>query len=355
MNNNYLKVYKNKKVLITGSTGFKGAWLAFWLYKLGSRIVGIGLKPKKEDVAFKALKIIKKIKQYYIDINNFKKTNIIFKKFKPDIVFHLAAQSVVSKGYSLPIETFKTNIIGGANILDICKKNKIKNLVFITSDKCYENKKNKSFLESDKLNGDEPYSASKAAAEIIFHSYVKSFSINKNVLKYATGRAGNVTGGGDFRKNGIIPDIVRSIQNKQNLIIRNPSYTRPWQHVLDALNGYLKLGSFLVRNKLNKKLYPSWNFGPKLTKKISVLHLTKKFLKNWNIRKKINISKKNYFKESKFLRLNTQKARRELKWKTVLDIDENIFFTAEWYKKFYEKKNIEKLTNSQINYFTKKL
>lgn len=355
MNNNYLKVYKNKKVLITGSTGFKGAWLAFWLYKLGSKIVGIGLKPRKEDIAFKALKINEKIKQYYVDINNFNKTNTIFKRFKPDIVFHLAAQSVVSEGYNLPVETFKTNIIGGANILDACKKNKIKNLVFITSDKCYDNKKDKSFLESDGLNGDDPYSASKAGAEIIFHSYVKSFTINKNILKYATGRAGNVTGGGDFRKNGIIPDIVRSIQNKQNLIIRNPSYTRPWQHVLDALNGYLKLGSFLIRNKLNKKLYPSWNFGPNSPKKISVLHLTKKFLKNWNIRKTIKISKKKYFKESKYLKLNTQKARRELKWKALLNFDENIYFTAEWYKKFYEKKNIEKLTNSQINYFTKKL
>ena len=296
MNNNYLKVYKNKKVLITGSTGFKGAWLAFWLYKLGSKIVGIGLKPRKEDIVFKALKINEKIKQYYVDINNFNKTNTIFKRFKPDVVFHLAAQSIVSEGYNLPVETFKTNIIGGANILDACKKNKIKNLVFITSDKCYDNKRDKNFSESDELNGDDPYSASKAGAEIIFHSYVKSFTINKNIINYATGRAGNVTGGGDFRKNGIIPDIVRSIQNKQNLIIRNPSYTRPWQHVLDALNGYLKLGSFLIRNKLNKKLYPSWNFGPNSPKKISVLDLTKKFLKNWNIRKKIKISKKNILK-----------------------------------------------------------
>ena len=353
--NNFLKSFNNRKVLVTGSTGFKGSWLCFWLHKLNARVVGIGLKPEKNEIIFKSLKIKNKIKQYYLNINDFPKLNKVIKKEKPSIVFHLAAQSIVSEGYKDPLNTFQTNLIGSSNLLESCRINKIKNLVYITSDKCYLNEGKKArYTEKDILGGEDPYSASKAGAEIIFHSYLKSFYLNKKKINFASGRAGNVIGGGDMKKDGIIPDIIRSIKLKKKLVIRNPKFVRPWQHVLEAISGYLMLGHLLIKKRLNSSHYPSWNFGPKNTKSKTVIQLVKEFFKSWGIKKDFKLLKSNQFKEAKLLVLDSKKANKELRWKSRLTFKETLGLTVEWYKNYLLKKNLEKLTISQINYYLNK-
>ena len=354
-NNNFLKSFKNLKVLVTGSTGFKGSWLCFWLYHLNAKIIGVGLKEEKDEIIYKSLNIKKKIKQYYLNINNFDKLNKVIKKEKPNIIFHLAAQSIVSVGYKEPLETFKTNLIGSANILESSRVNKIRNLVYITSDKCYLNDgRSKKYTEKDILGGDDPYSASKAGAEIIFHSYLKSFFINNKKIRFASGRAGNVIGGGDMKKDGIIPDIVRSIKHNKELVIRNPKSIRPWQHVLEAISGYLVLGHLLIKNKLSKSHYPSWNFGPKSLKSKNVIFLFKEFIKFWGIKKTTRFLKSKKFKESKILILDSKKAIKELNWRPRLSLKESLSLTVEWYKKYFLKKDLEKLTISQIKYYLNK-
>ena len=249
--NVFLKKYKNLKVLITGSTGFKGAWLSYWLYILGAKVVGIGLRPEKDSIIFKSLKLNKKIKQYYIDIRDLKKLDQVIKKEKPRIVFHLAAQSIVSLSFKNPIDTVTTNVIGSTNVLESIRLNKVPNLIYVTSDKCYLNlDKATGYKENDTLGGLDNYSSSKASAEIIFNSYYNSYFKSKYPDKGSNtccqGRVGNVIGGGDLKKDRIIPDIIKSLKLKKNLILRNPSSTRPWQHVLEPLSGYLLLGNLLM-------------------------------------------------------------------------------------------------------------
>ncbi len=356
INNTFLKNYKNLKVLVTGSTGFKGAWLCQWLYLLRSRVIGVGLKPEKGSILFNSFKLDKKIKQFYIDIKNFDKINNIIKKEKPDIVFHLAAQSIVSTSYTDPLETFGTNVIGSTNVLEAVRKNKIPNLVYITSDKCYLNLgKKTSFKENDILGGIDNYSSSKASAELIFASYFKSYYKNEKKLNIASARAGNVIGGGDFKKNRIVPDVVKSLNNRSRIILRSPNATRPWQHVLEPLSGYLLLGQKLMKKELKSSLYPSWNFGPYKKNCKKVLSIVKLLSREWSEDKiKINIKKNKKFHESKLLSLNIDKAYKELGWKPRLNLDETIHFTIDWYKSFFSKDDLEDITNYQIEYFIDK-
>jgi len=354
-NNSFLKSYKNLKVLVTGSTGFKGAWLSNWLLLLGAKVIGVGLKPEKGSIIFKSLKLNKRIKQYFVDIKNFNKINSIIKKEKPDIVFHLAAQSIVSLSYKNPLETFGTNIIGGANILEAIKVNKIPNLVYITSDKCYLNlNKRGSYKETDILGGLDNYSSSKASAELIFSSYFHSYFKNK-FLSAASARAGNVVGGGDFKKDRIVPDVIKSLRSKKKIILRNPKATRPWQHVLEPLSGYLTLGHKLINNELKFSLIPSWNFGPhkKNCKKVSFI--VQLLLDEWGAKKqKIVFEKKKNFHESQLLSLNIEKAKKELLWEPRLTLNETIEFTSDWYKDYFLDEDIENISNYQIeNYIDK--
>ncbi len=341
---------------MTGSTGFKGAWLCQWLYLLRSRVIGVGLKPEKGSILFNSFKLDKKIKQFYIDIKNFDKINNIIKKEKPDIVFHLAAQSIVSTSYTDPLETFGTNVIGSTNVLEAVRKNKIPNLVYITSDKCYLNLgKKTSFKENDILGGIDNYSSSKASAELIFASYFKSYYKNEKKLNIASARAGNVIGGGDFKKNRIVPDVVKSLNNRSRIILRSPNATRPWQHVLEPLSGYLLLGQKLMKKELKSSLDPSWNFGPYKKNCKKVLSIVKLLSREWSEDKiKINIKKNKKFHESKLLSLNIDKAYKELGWKPRLNLDETIHFTIDWYKSFFSKDDLEDITNYQIEYFIDK-
>lgn len=348
-----LSIYKNKKILVTGNTGFKGAWLSFWLTEIGARVVGIGLKPEKNSILYKKLNLKRRVKQYFIDIVNFKKVNGIVKKEKPVLIFHLAAQSIVSHSFNNPLNTFNTNIIGSLNILETYRLNNIKGLVYITSDKCYLNfDKKKSFKENDTLGGKDNYSASKASAENIFFSYHHSYFLNSKSkhLSAVTARAGNVIGGGDMKKDRVVPDIIKSIQKKKIIYLRNPNATRPWQHVLEPLSGYLVLGQKILNKTLKKNLIPSWNFGPKLNKKKKVIDITKAILKNLKIKNKILINKKQ-FSESKFLSLDIHKAKKELSWRPKLNFKKTVFLTSEWYKCFFLKKDLINKTKEQIKLY----
>ena len=354
MINSKLQTYKNLKVVVTGSTGFKGAWLCFWLHLLNAKVVGIALKPERDSILFERLLLSKKIKQIYLDINNFTKLNSIIKKEKPDIIFHLAAQSVVSESYINPLQTITTNVIGSSNILESVRINKIKNLIYITSDKCYLNDgRKKSYSENDILGGEDLYSASKACAELTFEAYYKSFLNKDKKLAFATTRAGNVVGGGDMKKDRIVPDIIKSLKNKTPLIIRSPNSTRPWQHVLEPISGYLKLGDLLMNKKLPDSIKPNWNFGPNKINCKKVIEVVKEVINCWGEEKKINIIKSN-FKEAKLLMISSEKAKKELDWTPSLNFKETISMTVEWYKSCFFENKIEEITKKQIAYFVRK-
>ncbi len=353
-NNSFLKSYKNLKVLVTGSTGFKGAWLSHWLCLLGSKVIGVGLKPEKDAVIFESFKLNKKIKQYFTDIKNFNNINDIIKKEKPDIIFHLAAQSIVSSGFENPIETFGTNIGGSINILESVRINNVPNLVYITSDKCYLNlDKSTSYKEIDILGGIDNYSSSKASAELVFSSYFQSY-FKKNFLCLASARAGNVIGGGDFKKNRIVPDVIKSLRYQKKILLRNPNATRPWQHVLEPLSGYLLLGHKLIYKKLKSNLIPSWNFGPHKRNCKKVKFIVQLLVSEWGNKQKIIFKKNKDFHESKFLSLNCNKAKKELQWKPRLNLSETINLTVNWYKHYFNQNNLDSITNNQIEFFTDK-
>ena len=254
--------YKNKKVLVTGATGFKGAWLCYWLVMLGAKVYGIGYNPNKNKNLFYSLKLNKKIKLKLFDIRNKKKLESFVKTSKPTIVFHLAAQPLILESYKKPYLTYTVNTLGTLNILETVKNNNtIKSLVCITSDKCYEsNNSTKGFKETDKLGGEDPYSGSKASAEIMIGTYQKSF-FNEKKCGIASARAGNVIGGGDWSENRLIPDSINSIMKNKTIYIRNPNFNRPWQHVIEPLYGYLILAKKIYKEP--KRYSGPWNFGTK--------------------------------------------------------------------------------------------
>jgi len=349
-----IKNFNNKKVLITGHTGFKGSWLTMWLNILGARVVGISNNFPSSLNHYKLLNLDKKILSKNLDIRNLKVLKRFIRKYQPDFVFHLAAQSIVKTAYEDPIKTWSTNAIGTVNILESLRQLKKKCVaVIITSDKCYENLEIKrGYHENDRLGGKDPYSASKASADIAIKSYIKSFFSHKNNKVFiATARAGNVIGGGDWSSNRLIPDCVRSWSKKKKVLIRSPNSTRPWQHVLEAIYGYITLAINLNKNpSLHGEAF---NFGPANNqnyKVVSVIKLMKKYWQNvsWKLYKNNN----KIFKESSLLKLNSQKAEKNLRWKSILTFKENISLVANWYKNFYlNSKQAYKLTSSQIEFY----
>ena len=247
-----LKIFKNSRVIVTGHTGFKGSWLTAWLKQLDANVMGISLNPPTNPSHFNVAKIGKNIKDIRLDIRNKKKLEKKIVSFKPNFIFHLAAQPLVATSYTDPVLTWDTNVFGSLNILEALRK--IKNncsVVIITSDKCYFNKEvHYGYKETDTLGGKDPYSGSKASAELLIKSYINSFFNKKNKIRIATARAGNVLGGGDWAKNRIVPDCVRSWSKNKQVELRNPNSTRPWQHVLEAVGGYLCLAINLKNNKI---------------------------------------------------------------------------------------------------------
>ena len=346
-----LSIYKNSRVIVTGHTGFKGSWLTAWLKQLGAKVMGISLDPPSNPSHFEVSKINLGIKDIRLDIRNSTQLEKKIITFKPNFVFHLAAQSLVGQSYNNPILTWQTNVFGTLNILQSLRKLKNNcNVVIITSDKCYFNKEERyGYKETDILGGKDPYSGSKASAELLVQSFVNSFFLKNNQrVRIATARAGNVIGGGDWANNRIIPDCVRSWSKNKKAELRNPSATRPWQHVLEAISGYLCLA---INLSFSKHIHgESFNFGPNLSKEYSVLELVEAMGKHWkNIKwKKISKFKKKFY-ESELLRLNCNKSKKILNWKSILKFNESIEMVSNWYHNYYsDSKNIDKVTKEQI-------
>ena len=347
-------IYKNKKVLITGNTGFKGSWLSIWLLKLGAEVYGVSKDIPTKPSMFKELGLETKITHNEKDVRDLTSTKQIVEEVKPDLLFHLAAQSLVSLSYSNPIETITSNVMGTTNVLEALKVSNPKCIgIIITSDKCYDNVEWVwGYKETDTLGGKDIYSGSKGAAELIFKSYYHSFfkKPNSNV-KAVTTRAGNVIAGGDWALDRIVPDCIRSWSKSEAVEIRSPNATRPWQHVLEPLSGYLTLGHQLLEGKeLNGE---SFNFGPLSQYNHTVKEFVQDLSKYWNFQdpsKAYKITDAIKFQEAGLLKLNCDKALFDLKWLPTLSYEKLIEFTGSWYFNFYKGKiNMLDFTLSQID------
>ena len=349
----FSNVYSNKKVLITGNTGFKGSWLTTWLLSLGAKIVGISNGIPTNPSLFELLKLENEITHYYEDVRNTDEIRKIIRSEKPDFIFHLAAQPIVSLSYEDPLETISTNTMGVANVLDSLRESDFDcRVVVVTSDKCYDNVEWVwGYKETDKLGGKDIYSGSKGAEELIAKSYYHSFfSKPDSNVRVITVRAGNIIGGGDWAKDRIIPDTIRAWSNSEVLEIRSPYATRPWQHVLDPLSGYLFVGQKLLESsEFNGETF---NFGPRQEFDESVLELVKDLAGIWgfdNINESYQIIEKRKFNEATLLKLNCDKALLKLKWIPVLKHNEVIEFTGNWYKEWIDSRNdLLKYTINQI-------
>ena len=352
------RILKNKKILVTGHTGFKGSWLTMILSSLGANVIGISKYKLERPSLYSITKLNTLLeKEYMLDLTDFNKTKSAITKEKPDFIFHLAAQPIVSISLDDPILNWNSNLMGSLSVLESIRKLQKKiSVVMITSDKCYHNNEwIWGYKESDKLGGDDPYSASKAAAEIMINSQIKSFfSSNSNNKFISTARAGNVIGGGDWAKNRIVPDCIRSIIKNNKIKIRNPNSTRPWQHVLEPLFGYIMLGISLYKNK---NLHgESFNFGPDVKNDFPVIDLVKNIISNFDEKKiKYDFKSKKNFKESGLLKLNCEKANKLLNWKSILTFDETTDMTSKWYKNYLNNYNMYDFTNDQINEYIHKL
>lgn len=342
--NYYKNYFKNKTVLITGHTGFKGSWLTSIMLFMEARVVGVSIDCLKNS-HFNLNNLSKKIIDKRVDIRDFKKLQKVVYKYKPDFIFHLAAQSLVIKSYKDPITTWSTNVLGTLNLLETLKKYKKKCIaIIITSDKCYLNlDQKKNYKETDTLGGHDPYSASKASAELLCFSEINSFFKKNKKIRIATARAGNVIGGGDWSKNRIIPDYIAALINKKKLYLRNPIATRPWQHVLEPLFGYIKLAIFLKKNiNLHGE---SFNFGPSKFNNKKVIDVIKVMNRNlFNVN--FHINKNNKIKEATLLQLDCRKAQKIIRWLPKLNFEETIKFTSDWYSNYIFKKKI--ITFDQI-------
>jgi len=340
----FADIYKGKKVLITGHTGFKGSWLAFWLSRLGAEVSGFALAPETSPSHFKLLDL--PIRSIIGDIRDPQGLNKAFEEIKPEIVFHLAAQPIVRRSYLQPAETFATNVMGTIHLFEACRKvDTVQAIVNITSDKCYENKEWVwGYRETDPMGGFDPYSASKGCAELVTTSWRRSYfhpdqyGQTHNTL-VASARAGNVIGGGDWGEDRLIPDIARAAADHRPVIIRNPGATRPWQHVLDPLSGYLLLGQKLLQGKTDHAT--AYNFGPAHENSMTVDQVVQQFKAHWDAMAYEFKPDKDQPHEAGLLRLDCSKANHLLNWNPVWDSGLALEKTATWYKKYYSTKDIQ--------------
>jgi len=349
---NPLNFFYNKKIVITGINGFKGFWLCLLLQNLGAKVTGIGLKNKNFPILDK-INFEKKIFKN-LDINNFKKLKSYIASKNPDVIFHLASESLVYKCNLEPLKAFQTNVIGLTNLFIIIRDMKHKkNLSFniVTSDKCYLPKNKKSYVENDELGGNDIYSSTKAVQEVLANSFYKSYFQNKKNIYITTLRAGNVIGGGDYSKDRIIPDIYKSYNTKKKLLIRNPNHVRPWQHVLEPLHGYLILAEKTYKKKLPPNM-ENWNFAPNINDCKSVLYVVNKFKKKINFKTKL-ITQKRRKKETKILKLDSFKSKKHLNWKPKWSLSETINKIVEWNNLIKTKKPLN-VCKIQIMEYLKK-
>ena len=341
--------YKNKKVLVTGATGFKGAWLCAWLLKLGAKVYGTGNNPNQNKSLFYKLSLQKKINLKIFDIRDYRKLSSFVNASKPSIIFHLAAQALISESYKKPLLTFEVNCLGTLNILEVTKNFKfIKSLVSVTSDKCYENKGwTRGYKENDVLGGVDPYSASKASSELIIRAYRESFFNGKQNRGVSSARAGNVIGGGDWSSKRLIPDCIRALRKGSSINLRNPNFNRPWQFVMEPLKGYLILAKKQYENP--KRFSGAWNFGTEAKSITNVKKIVEYLIKFWGSGSLI-VQKMNKFYEQHNLQLDIKKAKKELRWKPTYNMRDSVKVTTNWYYRVLEEKeNPITVTNLQID------
>ena len=329
----FADIYRGKRVLITGHTGFKGSWLALWLNEMGAVVTGIALPPETHPNHWELLALA--TNEHRLDILDFDAVKKVFSATKPDIVFHLAAQPLVRRSYRDPLETWSTNVMGTANVLEACRQTpSVRAIVAVTTDKCYENREWPwGYRENDRLGGHDPYSASKAGSELVAASYRNSFFNIENAPLLATARAGNVIGGGDWSEDRLIPDLVRAVAQGQSLEIRSPRATRPWQHVLESLSGYLLLGQRLLQG--DKTYAEAWNFGPEPEGNRSVSEVLGKLNAHWS-NLCWHVTEKPQPHEAALLYLDSAKARSKLHWQPAWNFDVALEKTAAWYRAWLE-------------------
>lgn len=353
MYNKLVETYRGKKIFLTGHTGFKGAWLLKIFSMLGADVTGYSQNPKNKNDLYNLIDGENQCKSIIDDIRDAQKLNDVIRNFQPDFVFHLAAQPLVRYSYEHPLETFEVNSIGTANILNSIREvYKQVQVILITTDKVYHNNEwHYPYRENDILGGYDPYSASKACAELVVNSFRNSFFNLKDYQKHKTSiavaRAGNVIGGGDWSNDRLIPDIVKAITENKIINIRNPNSVRPWQHVLEPLVGYLILGSKLQSNPI--KFSTAYNFGPYSTDSLSVVDLVKLSIETWGAGKFEVYNQENNYHEAGMLKLDITKVISELEWEPKMNANQALNETIKWYKAYFDEEvNIEKYTEEQI-------
>jgi CDP-glucose 4,6-dehydratase len=332
-------VYRGKRVLVTGHTGFKGSWLSLWLNQLGAEVVGISLAPETQPNHWNLLGLGSTVQFHELDIRQASDVASVFRSSQPEVVFHLAAQPLVRRSYRDPLETWSTNVMGTANVLEACRQtSSVQAILAVTTDKCYENQEwDWGYREADRLGGHDPYSASKAGSELVAASYRSAFFHTEDAPLLATARAGNVIGGGDWSEDRLIPDMVRAVAAQQSLEIRSPNATRPWQHVLESLSGYLLLGQKLIEG--DKKFDGAWNFGPERSGNRTVADVLNRL--------QIHLPEMQWHEtalpqphEANLLYLDSAKAHIQLGWKPVWNFDTTLEKTADWYRVFNSNQTV---------------
>lgn len=335
----WLNAYRGKRVLLTGHTGFKGGWLAIWLRELGANVLGFALPPATVPSLFESAGLQSRLEHVIGDIRERENLERVWQRFQPEVVFHLAAQALVRRGYQEPLLTVETNVLGTAHVLDVAREfRSTRALVMVTSDKCYENHEwDRGYHERDELGGRDVYSASKASAEILIRSYRESFfHVDREAggTALASGRAGNVIGGGDWSLDRIVPDAIRAVSAGAVIDVRNPNAVRPWQHVLEPLSGYLLLGAHLLSDDaaVRKTASQAWNFGPTVANTRTVAQLVDTLVNRWGAGQWKDVSNGAAPHEAGLLRLDISKAESELGWRPRWNFETAIEKTVDWYR-----------------------
>jgi CDP-glucose 4,6-dehydratase len=348
--------YIGRRILITGHTGFKGSWLTHWLKLLGAEVCGIALAPDTVPSMFELIHGADNILSHQFDVSDAGATQRVFRAFQPEIVFHLAAQSLVRRSYQRPWDTFMSNVMGTASVLEAARSvSSVRAIVVVTSDKVYKNRgTGNAFVESDQLGGDDPYSASKACTELVTESWRTSFFHSGNAARVASARAGNVFGGGDWCADRLLPDIVRAVSADQPVVLRNPTAVRPWQYVLEALSGYLMLGVRLAMGDAG--FSEGWNFGPQSSEAIDVADFAQRVVRIWGKGSVVLRPDPGAPKEAHTLRLDSAKSMHRLGWKAVLPLEDAIDWSVGWYREVLASPSrAAEITTSQIKAFSERL
>ncbi len=348
-----LNFWQGKKVLVTGHTGFKGSWLSLWLQKKGADLTGYALEPPGEPNVFNLLDLSQQMVSITGDIRDYNHIKDVFIEQQPEMIFHLAAQSLVRKSYSQPLETIHTNVLGTAHVLEAARQtDSVRVVINVTSDKCYQNEEwCWGYRENDRLGGDDPYSSSKGCAELITSAYRKSFYKETGMVLCSV-RAGNVIGGGDWGEDRLVPDIFRAITANRPVLIRYPGAIRPWQHVLDPLSGYLLLAKKSFQE--GHQYGGAWNFGPSYQNELPVSLLTNKIVDAWGFEKGWMHETEEKLPETNYLRLDSAKARTLLNWRSLLNFSDAVDWTVKWYKNFSNNANVQAFTLKQIEAYESK-